>query len=241
MSVTILTVVHHDSGLIKYMIDSVHKFSKDVPKIIICDNGGNKKFLEEYRQYKNITIVKNKPKSKDAANIHGESLDKIFGMVKTKYTVIMDSDCVVLSDKWNQFDDKYKAITAKKGSKGGVNKHHFCFVMFKTEDFKGISFRPIHSRKYKKLPWDTGCVMSQKIHDEKLIVENLKVVGCTSGDCKVFDDRFPKSFELWRDEKPIVAHFVAGSNLSRRRVNKYGHGGTKQFNDWKKIIVDYIK
>lgn len=241
MDITIITVVQNDSGLIVHMIDSVYRYSKSKPKIIICDNGGNKHFLNKYALDANVTIVKNKPKAKDAANKHGEGIDKIFQMVDTKYTVIMDSDCVILGEKWQEFDkNKYKVVTAKKGSKGGIDKHHFCFVMFETDIFKGISFKPVHSRQSRRLPWDTGCMMSQKIYDENIPIENLKVVGCDSGNGKVFEDRFPKSFELWRNDEPIVAHFGAGSDLMRRRVNKYGEGYPKQFSDWKATVVKHM-
>lgn len=239
IDITVLTVVHKDSGLVKYLIDSLKKYSDILPKIIVCDNGGNKQYLDEYMG--EITIVKNKPKSKDGANIHGESINKIFKMVSSKYTLIIDSDCVVLSDDWCKFDKKYKFISAKKGAKGGIDKHHFCFTLFETEIFRNIDFRPVHSRQKQKRPWDTGCMVSQKVHDEKIPKEYLEVVGCTSGNCKIFGDRYPKAFELWRNKEPIVAHFGAGSDLLRRRINKYNEGYGKQLSDWKKTIEEYFK
>jgi len=241
MDITVLTVVQNDSGLVQYMLDSINIYSKDKPKIIVCDNGGNKKFLDKYISHKNIKIVKNKPLSKDAANIHGECLDKIFKMVDTKYTAIMDSDCVILSNRWSEFDtSKYKIVTAKKGVKT-IDKHYFCFVLAETNAIKGVSFRPVHSRKNNKLPWDTGCMISQKIHDEKIPIENLNVVGCVGGNGKIFTDRFPKSFELWRGDEPLVAHFGAGSDLLRRRINKYGEGYPKQLSDWKTAISKHME
>lgn len=239
MSITVITVAQNDSGLVRHMIDSVNLHSKVNPKIIVCDNGGNKKFLDKYKSDSSIRIVKNKPKSRDAANIHGECLDKIFPMVDTKYTAIMDSDCVILSDDWATVDSKYRIVTAKKGVKT-IDKHYFCFVVFETAALIGTSFRPVHARKDKKLPWDTGCMVSQKIYDNNIPIENLSVVKCGTGDGKVFGDRFPKSFELWRGDDPIVAHFGAGSDLPRRRTNKYGEGYPKQLKEWNTAISQHL-
>ena len=239
MDITVITVAQNDSGLVRHMIDSVNLHSKANPKIIVCDNGGNKKLFDKYQEDDNVVIVKNKPKSKDAANIHGECLDKIFKMVDTKYTAIMDSDCVILSDDWATVDSKYKVVTAKKGVRT-IDKHYFCFVVFETKSLTGTSFKPVHSRKDKELPWDTGCMVSQKIYDDSIPIENLLVIKCASGDGKIFEDRFPKSFELWRGDDPIVAHFGAGSDLPRRRINKYGEGYPKQLKDWNAAILKHF-
>src|SRR5690242_6141825 len=114
---TILTVVEHDSGTLDLMISSVRKFTQPHPKFIICDNSNGKApVLDKYRKDPNITIINNSPKLSGGSNRHGDGLNKIFSLVDTSRTAIVESDCIVLCNGWDDINfPKYKMVAAKKG------------------------------------------------------------------------------------------------------------------------------
>jgi len=229
---TICSVVCNDNQvhLFDIMIKSVLKFTKFEPKFIICDNGNNN--LKKYELLPNFTIIKNNSRCRGSLQ-HGEGLNKIIPMSKTKYTAIIESDCVILSDKWYSISNEYKMVGAKKSAE----TYHICFLLFVTDILKNLDFLPgteknRGNRSYK-INEDVGWKIKDNISEDRVC--KLRFIDCKTGQGKIFDNGF-QSDEFWLEECPIVAHFGRGSNLlgKANRKNFKSHGS--QLKDWKTII-----
>ena len=59
---TVLTVVENDRGILDLLIRSIYKFTDPIPKIIICDQGGNGNVMSKYSNDPNCTVIVNSPK-----------------------------------------------------------------------------------------------------------------------------------------------------------------------------------
>jgi len=236
---TVLTVVENDKGLLDLMISSIYKFTNPTPKIIICDNGNNGRVLSKYANDKNIQIIRFKPTLASGSVRHGESLNKIFPLVTTKKTAIVESDCILLRSGWDNLDTTvHQMSAAKKAIVNGLNLYHICFLVFETEPLAlgGFDFRPGTNGNRKNRSFsveeDVGWRLANKI-DHRLIKE-IEFIDCKTGKGKFFDKTF-QSDEFWVDGIPTVAHFGRGSNLAGKAIrNGFAHP-TKQLEDWKKI------
>jgi hypothetical protein len=236
---TVLSVVENDCGILDLMVRSIYKFTDPIPKIILCNNG--KDNLEKYTKDTNMTIVNNNPGLKGGSNRHGDALNKIFKMVTTKRTAIIESDCVVLCDGWNATN--FKALAAKKDEKNGKILYHVCFMVFDTELLRDIDFRPgtdkTRSSNKSYGSWeDVGWRIKDRISSKD--VELLTFVDCKSGKGKCFGSQF-QSDEFWLDDKAIVAHFGRGSNISGKAIRKNFRHPREQLKEWKKIAEGIIK
>lgn len=243
---TVITVVENDKGLIDLMIKSVYKFTKETPKIIICDQGGNGNLLDKYISDPNITIIKNSPKLKGGSNRHGEGLNKIFPMVNTKRTAIIESDCILLSYHWDKLNlpDK-KMIAAKKGELAMHPFYHMCFLVFSTALLKfnkGIDFRPGTDRnrcnRAYKMHEDVGWIIKEKVRPDE--IKELIFIDCKSGNGKFFDSSF-QSDEIWNGEVPVLAHFGRGSNIGGKSIKKGFKHPNEQLEEWKKIAEKLLR
>jgi len=231
---TVISAVENEKGLVNYMIDSVLKFTNPTPKIIVSDNGRSRRFLDRYKDNPNITIVDSKPVIKGGSNRHAHGLNIAFVLVETKYTAIVESDCMILSENWAKMNDKFKLVVAVKSETEGIPFYHIPFVLFETEALRGISFSPKPGKKFG-IGWEIPNYVSKEE------VELLESRYCIKGNTRYFDKRFEKkSFELWRDGVPICAHFGRGSDLPRRGINSYGMNGNQQVHEWKKIAAQIL-
>jgi len=242
---TIISVVENDRGLINLMIDSVRKFTKPSPHFILCDNGHNGIILEKHRHDPLIKIVPHIPTLSGGSNRHGQSLNKIFPMVETGKTAIIESDCIVLSEKWHDLDlSKYKMASAIKNYNQGIMCYHMCFMLFGTNIMKHgdlIDFRPGKdsnrgNRNYK--PWeDVGWGIQKKIGE--IQIKKLDFVDTKTGLGQYFGREF-QSDELWFNNIPIVAHFGRGSNLAGKAIHKGFESPERQLEMWKNKAKDII-
>ena len=244
---TVLTVVENDNGTLDLMIKSVRKFTNPHPKFIICDNSnGTDKVLDKYKNDSDISIVKNVPKMSGGSNRHGEGLNKIFPLVSTARTAIVESDCIVLCDNWDDIDfPKYKMVAAKKGELAGQPYYHVCFMIFSTGllkhdnllDFRAGQDNNRGNRTYKPHE-DVGWRLRDKIRFDQ--VQLLDFVDCKEGSGRFFDNRF-QSDEFWLNGNPIVAHFGRGSNVGGKAVRKGFAHPSEQLVEWKEIAQEIIK
>ena len=244
---TILTVVEHDSGTLDLMIKSVRRFTTPAPKFIICDNSnGQSQVLDKYRDDPDIAIINNSPKLSGGSNRHGDGLNKIFALVDTPRTAIVESDCIVLCKGWDSIDfPKYKMVAAKKGELAGQPYYHVCFMLFSTGllkrdglvDFRAGQDGNRANRTYKSHE-DVGWQIRNKIISSQ--VQLLEFIDCKDGKGRFFDSRF-QSDEFWLGGRPIAAHFGRGSNLGGKAIRKgFAHPG-EQLVKWKEIAQEIIK
>ena len=243
---TVITVVENDKGLLDLMIQSVYKFTNPKPKIIICDQGRNGKKLDKYRNDENITIVPNKPDLQGGSNKHSSGLNKIFPMVKTTRTAIVESDCIILREGWDDiYFPKYKMLASKKGEIAGHPFYHVCFMVFSTNLLKHngiVDFRPGKEGNRSNRPYlsheDVGWSIRNKVDPKE--VKLVDFVDCKSGKGYYFNEGF-QSDEFWVDGLPTIAHFGRGSNLAGKAVRKGFKSSQEQLKEWKKIAERIIK
>jgi len=236
---TVLTVVENDQGIFDLLIDSIYKFTDPVPHIIVCDQGRNK-IMSKYRNDSNITIVSNKPTMAGGSNRHGEGLNKIFPMVSTLKTAIIESDCILLRKNWDHLT-QHKMIAAPKGK----DLYHICFVLFYTSVLERngtIDFRPGKDGNRANRPYqpheDVGWQIKDKVKPDE--IELMEFKDCKTGAGFYFDSSF-QSDELWVEGQPTVAHFGRGSNISGKAVRKGFKHPNEQLVEWKKIAEGIIR
>lgn len=237
-NLTILTVVENDCGLLDLMIKSVCKFTYPEPNIIICDNGRNKGALNQYNKKNDILIVQNTPLLAGGSNRHGEGLNKIFPLVKTEKTAIIESDCILLYKNWNKLVNYYSVVAAQKAQ----DTYHICFLIFNTILLKGIDFCPGEpysraNRTYKPHE-DVGWKIKNYIKKDQ--IKHMNFVDCKVGGGRYFNKEF-QSDEFWLDGIPLLAHFGRGSNLVGKTWKRGFQSINKQLENWKIIAKDIIK
>lgn len=247
IDLTVVTVVENDAGLLDLMIRSVQKFTDPHPHFIVCDNGGNGDVLDKYRDLPNFDIFSHKPSLQGGSNRHGEGLNAAFERVTSSRFAVIESDCIVLKNGWDDVGfPKYKLLASKKdsASKPGRPIYHACFMVGSTRllNHNGtIDFRPgkdgnRSNRSYKPHE-DVGWQLYDKIKigvSSGQGVRPLKFVDCKSGEGQYFDSRF-QSDEFWLDGTAVAAHFGRGSNIGGKRVRKGFKHPSEQLVEWKKI------
>lgn len=245
---TVISVVENDPGLLELMLASVCRFTHPVPKFIICDNtnGSNEERIKKANTVgADIEIVNNAPSMSGGSMRHGHGLNRIFPLVKTTRTAIIESDCIVLKNDWDKLDmPTYKMLAALKGKQAGQPFYHICFMVFSTGILKHgniVDFMPgQESNRFNRTfkPWeDVGWQIRNKVRDDQ--VKLLTFIDCKSGSGRIFSKDF-QSDEFWLDNEPIVAHFGRGSNLGGKAVRKGFEHPTKQLERWKNIALKNI-
>jgi len=244
-NLTVISVVEHDRGLVDLMIKSVEKFTDPVPDFILCDNGDNGNLVERYAGKSNVMIVKNTPALSGGSNRHGDGLNKIFPLVKTTRTAIVETDCIVLRKGWDKLEfPTYKMLAAKKGEQAGQPFYHVCFMVFSTGLLKhgnGIDFRAgkdsTRGNRNYKLWEDVGWQIRDKVRIDQ--IKLLEFIDCKSGNGKFFNKDF-QSDEFWLDGEPVVAHFGRGSNVAGKAIRKGFEHPEKQLERWKETALKII-
>jgi hypothetical protein len=245
---TILTVAENTGELLDLMLTSVFKYTSPDPKVIVCNNGKTDKYIKKWSEDDRVRIINNKPNMSGGSNRHGEGLQKIFGLVDTPRVAILDSDTVLLSDKWCEFNTiKYDLVGLERGTESGKAKksyyYHMCFMIMNTEKFKQVDFRPgkkgtrKNGRSYSSSE-DVGWMVRNFVVPQK--VKLLKFVNLKNNKGVVFDNSFC-SVEIHSDGTVIAAHFGRGSNLGGKIDRKGFDPTTKQLKRWIEIAREYMK
>jgi hypothetical protein len=242
---TICSVVYNDSKteLFDFMVRSVNKYSKETPNFIICDNGGNN--LDKYRELDNFMIVDNTKSVKAGSLQHGESLNLIFPLVKTKKVAIIEPDCIILNSGWDEIDfPKHKMIASKKGEQAGQTYYHVCFIVAShglLNHNGGVDFRPgrdnSRSNRSYKPHEDVGWAIRDKVRTDEVL--NVDFIDCKSWLGKIFDGRF-QSDEFHLYGTPIVAHFGRGAGLQGKAIRDGFASHEEQLAEWKKIVETHM-
>ena len=116
--ITILTVNYNTSDFIELMLYALRKLTLNQYKVIICDNGSNKKDIRKIteisQKHQNVELIL-RQQAGTGSKAHGTALDVLIGMSNTKYTVTLDSDCTFLLKNWDVeliklIDDKIKIV-----------------------------------------------------------------------------------------------------------------------------------
>lgn len=222
--ITILLVNYNTSKFVEILLFSLQKLTLSSYKVIICDNGSNDNEILQLsntvRKYKDVDVIF-RLQSVGGSIAHGQALDILIEKVNTKYTVIMDSDCVLLMRGWdkymiNQIKNKIQMVGSAEIEDVNVNRIGTSFVlpflcMFNTKTFKSlkISCLPGDIKKGQDVCWEW-----EKKYKEKNF-ECSKFIGkSTRRNNKIeFSDIVGVENYYTKDNKIIASHFGRGSSL----------------------------
>jgi hypothetical protein len=245
-NLTIVSVVANNSTtrFVDLMLESVRNFTDGRPMIILADNGSNGKSLDHLKSRKDIDIIKGgmRKKANKTSLAHGTGLNKALSKVKTKYTAIVETDCVVLSHDWYKFDiDKYDVMAAYKAESRGLHTHYVCFMVFLSDLLNGLDWRPLYdgSRdgKYNDCGWEMEEVLS--LNPDR--VYNLQSVGHKKAKIFTGPSFQYKTQEIYDPDGLVrAAHFFRGSDIARRKVCNE-KAAKKQVQLFKKIATKYME
>lgn len=231
-NLTVISVVEGDHGTFDLMVRSILKFTNPTPKFVICCND-HKESTNIFDLYSgaNTKIIFNDPIFKTGSNRHGSGLNAAFALVNTKYTAIVESDCIVLNKNWCNIKTPLKIMAAKKGPE----LYHVCFLVFETEILRGIDFRPgtnkTRANRSYKAEEDVGWAIKNFVKKDQ--IDLVDFVDCKTDQAKIF-----KSFqsdEFYKNGEIICAHFGRGSNLAGKASRKGFETATTQLKKWKEI------
>lgn len=237
--ITVIVAAENDNRteLLDYMLRSVIKFSPLNTKIIVCDNGNNDITLNKHKLNKNIQIVPFKPTMSGGSNRHGQSLDNIFNLSKSKYTAIVEMDCVVFED-WYKIDPSKKLMA---GVKENINYYNACFVVMETEKFMGISFMPRDASSGKGYAADSDVAHQLSSFVNKNEVDLVDMVNWRHNDKIInFKNSGVQVEEIIKSGKSIGAHFGRGANYDGRIV-KNAKSNEEQLKIFKSIVEEKLK
>ena len=237
-NLTVISVIALDKTL-DLMVRSVKKFTHPTPRFIFCDNmnGFNNDRIKELMSADDdYEIVNNRIKPYTSGSIaHALGLNRVFPMVTTEYTAIVESDVAVLSEDWYKIQPDFVMKAARKID----DLHHVCFIIFKTEKLKDIDFGSgeMIQDQSQQPHFDVGNQIRFKVREKQ--IEQMKFV-----DCKVNGVLFK---DLQCDEfhdqsgKVLATHFGRGSNIGNKVVREGFATTEKQRDAWRALIEDKLK
>lgn len=244
---TVVSVVANDRGLIDIMVESVLAFTNPTPKIILGDNGGNGDLAKRYANHPHVE-VKQLLKTPDyggrlagVSNLHGWALNAIVPSIMTPRIAIIESDCAVLRDGWDDTGDS-SIIAAVKGHDKDLVLYHVCCIVGNSTVLRVTDWSPgtEHTRRsnksyqiYEDVGWMLGFVVDPNE------VRKLEFVDTKTGKGQILDASFC-SDEFWLDGKATFAHYGRGSNIGSKRVRKGFVPHQEQLENFKKAVRNVI-
>lgn len=263
--ITVLLVNYNTSEFVGLLLYSLYNLTQNYYQVIICDNGSNDmeliKLSHIVRKYKDVNVFF-RLQSQHGSIGHSEALDILIEKVNTKYTVILDSDCVLLMKGWdqymiNQMDEHIKIVGSSEIDGVKVDRFGSDFVlpfisMFETKIFKDlkISCMPKNLKNGEDTCWE----WSKKYKENNY--KCSKFIGKSTRNN--FNTEFSNivGIEIYYtlENKLIGSHFGRGSSngyakykewyfrlipfLSKYLNNLYGQ---QQKNKWILKSIDIIK
>ena len=233
---TIISVVYNDlrTNLFDLMVKSVLRYTYNAPKFIICDNGGNN--LSKYVGLSNFTIIPNKNTNLRGSIAHGTALNKIMLLVKSEKTAIIEQDCVVLKEDWDNIGNA-DIMAAEKME----NIYHMCFMVFRSKLLIGTDFRPGNNVSVSRCfspKEDVGWKIGNYI-TSSTIIKKLNFVDCKTDGAKIFKHLQSDEFQD-TNGNVIASHFGRGSNISGKAVRKKFKSNLEQLREWKDLVRQHI-
>ena len=181
------------------------------------------KVIKDYRRLleeKDVDVIF-RLQSASGSIAHAEALDILIEKVNTKYTVIMDSDCVLLMRGWdkymiNQMKNKIQIVGSAEIEDVNVNRLGTSFVlpflcMFNTKTYKSlnISCLPGDIKNGQDVCWEW-----EKKYKEKNFGCSKFIGKSTRRNNKIeFSDLVGVENYYTKDNKIIASHFGRGSSL----------------------------
>jgi hypothetical protein len=236
---TVITVVENDRGTLELMVRSVLRFTTPSPRFVICCNNPKEytNISTNYRDLDGVRVVLNTPGLSGGSNRHGSGLNAAFKQVSTKRTAIVESDCAVLVNGWDELPPNRIIKAAKKAT--GV--YHVCLAVFDTEALGGVDFRAGKednraNRAYKV--WeDVGWRMGEYFTAED--VEPVDFIDCKTSQAKLFGGL--QSDEFHHKGQLIATHFGRGSNIGGKAKRNGFKTHEEQLKCWAERVNGCLK
>jgi glycosyltransferase involved in cell wall biosynthesis len=222
--ITVLTVNYNTSDFIELMLYSFSKLTVNPYEVIICDNGSKNKDISKLKmltQKNDHVELFFRKQTKSGSIAHAEALDLLIEKVDTKYTVIMDSDCVFLLKNWDEIlikniDNKTKITGStspenRRGNRIGGGNFPLPFaVLFETKVYKELNISCLPDDKIKGQDtcwqWEPGFI-SNGFRGKTFITRNTRdFKQGPFADLTGVEDFFTDEGEL------IASHFGRGSS-----------------------------
>lgn len=217
--ITILCVNYNTSDFIEVMLEAFVKLTASPYKVIIADNGSNKKHLMRLarvaQQHKNLHIIFRK-QSLPGSIGHGEAMDLMVDLVDTPYFVTMDADATFLTKNWDlkllgKLDGNVRAIGTQAPGQKPKDFPLMFAVLYETEAFNnaGAKFLPIITEE-KLL--DTGWEIREKFHSAGYRGEILKFKNTRNYSHGPYARIKAGEFYMDGDSNIFASHFGRGSS-----------------------------
>ncbi|MCD4832073.1 MAG: glycosyltransferase [Anaerohalosphaeraceae bacterium] len=231
--ITIATVNYNTADFVELIIYSLKKLTCNSYKLIVCDNGSNPADIEKIKrlsQENEKVELFFRQQNAAASMAHGQALDLLIEKSASKYTAVLDSDCVFLLKNWdieltNHLDEKVKIFGAtspslRAGPRLGGGDFPLPFAaVFETEIFKSleISCTPGDITKGQDTSWQWR---------QKFSAAGLYGKVFTVYNTRDFRDGFFAEFigveEYYLDDGKLVAsHFGRGASLGAAKYMKW--------------------
>jgi len=193
---TIVTCNHDTDYLIKNLVNSIKNVCVNIPQILVIETGSSIIEWEDmiqggvsYHRYNNQS--------------HGNSVNRSFDLVRTRYMLLVDSDILFLKDisePYKMFKDSGCVLMGEVvGDRGGKKLHPrvnpwFCFMDLETLKNNNIKFYDHYKTKVMKSDkiYDIGSSMFEDVTDKGLFVADVRM-----------EEKYFKHYEgmSWRVQK----------------------------------------
>ena len=231
--ITVLTVNYNTSDFIELMLYSFSKLTINPYKVIICDNGSKNKDISKLKvlaQENDCVELLFRQQTKSGSIAHAEALDLLIEKIDTKYTVIMDSDCVFLLKNWDEIlikniNDKTKITGStspenRSGNRVGGGNFPLPFaVLFETEIYKQLDLSCLPGDKAKGQDtcwqWMPGFT-NNGFKGKTFITRNTR-----DFQAGPFGDLIATEEYYTEQEQFIAAHFGRGSSSGAAKYFKW--------------------
>ncbi|TBR15800.1 glycosyltransferase [bacterium] len=227
--ISVLLTNYNTIDFIKLNLYALQKLTQNKYRVLINDNGSGKTDIAELERIAknndNVFVNFRKSGYNQASYAHAEALDMLIGMVDTKYTVVLDSDCVFLRRGWddlliNELNDEVKIVgTPMPKGRGGNKPYDFPLqfaVLFDTKTYKdlNITCKPRDIANGEDTCWEWKPKFTGKGFKGKVFTAN------STRDFKQGPFRDLICVEYYTsDNKLIASHFGRGSNDSTVKYN----------------------
>lgn len=232
-TITIITVNYNTSDFIEVMLHGLHTLSKKTYPIIICDNGSSDenvlKLVELQKKYSNVELVF-RTQSQAGSIGHAEAVDLLAERVRTPYFLLMDADCCILRNDWDQilldeFKENIKVFGTPRLLQNGDNLEDFptgfsTIYDKETYDRLECSFMPGPGGTAENQ--DTGYLISERFRANGFAYGNLVAKNTRHYKSGPFGDLLCAEYYLDKECKELFScHFSRGSSNGK---DKYKEG-----------------
>jgi glycosyltransferase involved in cell wall biosynthesis len=231
--ITVVTVNYNTADFIELMLYTLEKLTNNFYQVFICDNGSTAEDIEKLeniaQKYNNLELIFRRQNT-TASIAHGQAIDILIEKSNSKYTAILDSDCVFLLKNWDielikEFDEKVKIVGAtsprmRTGDRVGGGDFPLPFaVLFETDVYKSLEIQCAPAKD--QVGCDTCWQWKQKFSAAGFAGKTLVTYNTRDFKQGPFSDLIGIEEYYLNDGRLIAAHFGRGSSLGAAKYLKW--------------------